>query len=131
MYDAASTEPPRRAAASAATGRSLLALTCLVLLGIAGDALAAAGYFQFVAGDVRVRSAGSDDAVAAARGAEVQPGDTILTGASGVAQLRMVDGAQLSCRASMTDTAARTGTDGWQTAMTWVSGPSTCSMSMT
>ena len=42
----------------------------------------------------------------------------------------MVAGAKRSPRASMMAAAASTGTEGWQTAMTWVSGPSAWSMSI-
>jgi hypothetical protein len=54
------------------------------------EAFAAAGQFQFVAGEVRlVQSDGR--AVAAQKGLEVNEGDTVVTGKSGSAQLRMVD----------------------------------------
>ena len=43
----------------------------------------------------------------------------------------MVAGAKRSPFASISATAASTGTEGWQTAMTCVSGPSSCSMSTT
>ncbi len=40
-------------------------------------------------------------------------------------------GTKGSRRASMIETAATTGTEGWHTAMTWVLPPRTCSISMT
>ena len=40
-------------------------------------------------------------------------------------------GTQGSSSASISETAAITGTDGWHTAMTWMLPPSTCSISMT
>ena len=42
----------------------------------------------------------------------------------------MVAGAQSSPSASMCATAIITGTAGWQTPMTWVSGPRNCSISI-
>ena len=59
---------------------------------------AAAGHFLFVVGDVRVAPAAGGNAVRVRRGAEVQPGDTVITTARGIAQLRMVDGAQIAVR---------------------------------
>ncbi len=51
---------------------------------------AAAGEFQFVAGEVRLVQ-GDGRERAAAKGAEINEGDTVITGKSGNAQLRMVD----------------------------------------
>ena len=42
----------------------------------------------------------------------------------------IVDGTKRSPRASISAIAASTGTEGWQTAITWVSGPSSWKMAM-
>jgi hypothetical protein len=60
-------------------------------------AAAAAGQFTFISGQVTLTKA-NGQASAAARGASVDPGDRITTGADGMAQLTMVDQARLSLR---------------------------------
>lgn len=64
---------------------------------VALPALADAGAFQFVSGDVRIiRPDGRE--IAAAKGAKVLEGDAIVTGANGHAQLLMADQALISLR---------------------------------
>ncbi len=71
----------------------------LVVAGIvsAGPALAASGTFTFVTGDVNVQRA-NGQRVPVARGTAVNPGDAIVTGRQGMAQLTMVDQAKISLR---------------------------------
>ena len=58
---------------------------------------AASGSFNFVTGEVTlVRLSGQR--VAATQGTEVSPGDTVITGRDGMAQLTMIDQARLSLR---------------------------------
>jgi len=66
--------------------RLCLWLACALPL----PALAAAGLVQFVAGEVQMRR--SDLLSAVARGALLESGDTVLTGATGRAQIRFTDG---------------------------------------
>jgi FecR protein len=74
--------------------------TAVVLLCIGYDVAwgqSTAGRFVSVIGDVRV--VGSDGVQRSVqRGGEVREGDTILTGANGVAQIRLTDGGSLSLR---------------------------------
>lgn len=72
---------------------SLALAGCLASAG----AFAASGQFTFVTGDVRVVTTGNRT-IPAARGMEVNPGDVIVTGTDGMAQLSMVDSARLSLR---------------------------------
>ncbi len=72
---------------------SLLALAGVVS---AGPAFGQSGTFTFVTGDVSVQRAGQR--VPVTRGAPVQPGDTIVSGTQGMAQLTMVDQAKISLR---------------------------------
>ena len=65
----------------------------------AGSALAASGQFTFVTGNVFILKAGSTQ-IQASRGTEVDPGDVVVTGADGMAQLAMVDQAKLSLRSN-------------------------------
>lgn len=74
------------------------ALLLSLTLGCSAQALAASGSFSFVTGDVRVQTGGRT--VPATRGMEVNPGDLVLTGADGMAQLAMVDSARLSLRSN-------------------------------
>ncbi|QJR14914.1 FecR family protein [Usitatibacter palustris] len=69
----------------------------LALAATVGDAAAASGSFTFVTGEVSVTKA-NGQRVTAQRGTEVDPGDSITTGASGMAQLTMIDQARLSLR---------------------------------
>jgi len=62
-------------------------------------ACAASGEFTFVTGEVSLTKA-SGQRVTPARGTAVDPGDRIVTGANGMAQLTMVDQARLSLRPS-------------------------------
>src|SRR5690606_9477267 len=57
-------------------------------------ALAAAGLVQFAAGDVQMRR--GELLAAVARGALLDSGDTVLTGATGRAQIRFTDGGLVS-----------------------------------
>jgi len=63
----------------------------------AGPVLAASGTFTFVTGDVNVQRAGGER-VPVTRGTAVNPGDAIVTGRQGMAQLTMVDQAKISLR---------------------------------
>jgi hypothetical protein len=74
-------------------------LLFLPLLFAASQAFAASGQFTFVTGDVQVIAAGNRT-VAATRGMEVNSGDIVVTGDSGMAQLTMVDAARLSVRSN-------------------------------
>ncbi len=60
--------------------------------------LAASGQFTYVTGSVLVETNGQR--VAAMRGTEVNPGDLIISGADGMAQLSMIDQAKLSLRSN-------------------------------
>src|SRR5579862_365846 len=62
---------------------------------------AAAGEFTFVTGDVTLQKAGGQKSTPA-KGTALDAGDRIVTGASGMAQLTMVDQARLSLRPSTT-----------------------------
>ena len=64
-------------------------------------AAAAAGHFTFVTGDVTLQKASGQKSTPE-RGSSVDAGDQIVTGASGMAQLTMVDQARLSLRPSTT-----------------------------
>src|SRR5213083_699307 len=60
-------------------------------------ACAASGEFTFVVGEVALQKA-NGQRVTPAKGTPVDPGDRIVTGANGMAQLTMVDEARLSLR---------------------------------
>src|SRR4051812_7926641 len=62
-------------------------------------ACAASGQFTFIVGDVTLTKA-NGQRVTPAKGTAVDPGDRIVTGANGMAQLTMVDEARLSLRPS-------------------------------
>src|SRR5688572_1943093 len=62
-------------------------------------ALAASGEFTFVVGEVSLTKANGQRSVPA-KGTAVDPGDRIVTGANGMAQITMVDQARLSLRPS-------------------------------
>src|SRR5450759_2920990 len=68
-------------------------------LAVAGPLFAASGQFTFVTGDVRVVTSGNRTVVAA-RGMDLNPGDVVVTGGDGMAQLTMVDSARLSLRSN-------------------------------
>ena len=70
----------------------------LVLAGVvsAGPAFGQSGTFTFVTGDVSLQRGGQR--VPVTRGAPVRPGDTIVSGTQGMAQLTMVDQAKISLR---------------------------------
>jgi hypothetical protein len=76
----------------------LKALPALLLLAAyAGAAFGAAGNVQFVIGDVRlITKAGVTKALQ--KGAEINEGDRIVTGASSSAQIKMVDGGFIAVR---------------------------------
>ena len=61
-------------------------------------ATAASGTFTYVTGTVYVERDGQR--ITAARGVEVDPGDVIVAGANGMAQLAMIDQAKLSLRSN-------------------------------
>ncbi len=76
-------------------------LAMLVAASIAGTfgtsvAWAASGQFTYVTGDVQISVGGR--LIKATVGTEVNPGDLVITGADGMAQLTMVDNARLSLR---------------------------------
>ena len=78
-------------------------LGCLIFCGLVGSAaplsaFAASGTFTYVAGTVFVERNGQR--IVAARGVEVDPGDVIVAGADGMAQLAMIDQAKLSLRSN-------------------------------
>ena len=73
-----------------------LAAACIAALATQA-AWSASGEFTFVVGDVRLVKANGQSAKPA-RGTPVDPGDRIVTGADGMAQLTMVDQARLSLR---------------------------------
>ena len=77
-----------------------IALVLMVIASLSGatGAFAQSGRFTFVTGNVQVQSAGGS--VQARSGTEVNPGDIIVTGANGMAQLTMVDQARLSLRSN-------------------------------
>ena len=74
----------------------------VALLLVPAAAQAAAGSVLFALGRVEIERAGQT--LPAQRGAAVEVGDTISTGPTGLAQLRMKDGALLSLRAGTTMT---------------------------
>lgn len=69
----------------------------LLLSSAALSALADAGAFQFVVGDVRIVHADGRQMIAV-KGARILEGDTVVTGADGQAQLLMADQALISLR---------------------------------
>ena len=69
-----------------------------VFLSGAPGAFAQSGQFTYVTGNVQVQSPGGF--LQARAGTEVNPGDIIVTGADGMAQLTMVDKARLSLRSN-------------------------------
>lgn len=69
---------------------SRLALWLAVAAAWPLQGLAAAGLVQFVAGDVQLRRGSAQAPVA--KGAEVESGDVVVTGAAGRAQIRFSDG---------------------------------------
>ncbi len=75
-----------------------IALAVMLSCGPAG-AIAASGQFTFVTGNVFVLKGGTTQ-IQASRGSEVDPGDVVVTGADGMAQLAMVDEAKLSLRSN-------------------------------
>ncbi|MBZ0145455.1 MAG: FecR family protein [Rhodocyclaceae bacterium] len=76
-------------------------LAAVALLMTALPVLADAGAFQFVSGEVRiVRPDGRE--LIAAKGARLEEGDTVVTGANGHAQLLMADQALISLRPDST-----------------------------
>jgi hypothetical protein len=78
---------------------TIATLSALAALGALGSSAAqgASGNFTFVTGEVSLTRA-NGQRVAALRGTEVNPGDSIVTGANGMAQLAMIDQARLSLR---------------------------------
>lgn len=75
-----------------------LAAACIAALATQA-AWGASGEFTFVVGDVKLVKANGRTSPAA-RGTPVDPGDRVVTGADGMAQLTMVDQARLSLRPS-------------------------------
>ncbi len=76
--------------------RKILLLVPLMMV-FSSMAFAASGKFQFVNGDVRVKSA-SGEIRAAVKGMEINEGDMILSGMPGLAQLKMEDGGMIVVR---------------------------------
>jgi len=75
------------------------ALAAALVAAPAGHAWAQGAGVQFIAAVGDVRIVGRDGTQrAAARGAELREGETILTGANGLAQLRLADGGMISVR---------------------------------
>ena len=70
----------------------------MVATSLSIQAVAASGQFTYVAGNVQVESGGQRKT--AIRGMEVNPGDVIIAGADGMAQLSMIDLAKLSLRSN-------------------------------
>ncbi len=78
-----------------------IALGCIAICGVGAAplaAFAASGTFTYVAGQVLIERNGQR--IVAARGTEVDPGDVIIAGADGMAQLSMIDQAKLSLRSN-------------------------------
>ncbi|MEO8101151.1 MAG: FecR domain-containing protein [Betaproteobacteria bacterium] len=75
-----------------------LAFVAIAILCGATGAHAQSGRFTFVTGNVTVQSQGR--LLQAMTGTEVNPGDIIVTGVNGMAQLTMVDQARLSLRSN-------------------------------
>lgn len=73
-------------------------LAAFIVIGALSSAsvMAASGQFTYVMGEVFLESQGRR--TQAARGTEVNPGDVVVTGANGMAQLAMIDQAKLSLR---------------------------------
>ena len=87
-----------RSATSSEPPRHTIALLLLLLLGFSTPVFAAdAGRFFVVIGDVRVLNA-NGQALPAVRGSALSMGDTVITGANALAQLRMVDDGRISLR---------------------------------
>src|SRR5436190_14415166 len=85
---------------NAMTGERMKRLAAACIAALATQAAwAASGEFTFVVGDVKVVKA-NGQASPAARGMPVDPGDRVVTGSDGMAQLTMVDQARLSLRPS-------------------------------
>ncbi len=79
--------------------RNLASLAlCLIALAVPGIASAVeAGKFQFVNGDIKVISASGAERKPV-KGEAFNPGDTVITGAGGSAQIRMTDGGFVAIR---------------------------------
>jgi hypothetical protein len=76
----------------------LIAAACLAAVGIPAAGFAAeAGKFQFIAGDVKLVTAAGVQRVPV-KGEAFSAGDTIVTGATGSAQIRMTDGGLVAVR---------------------------------
>jgi len=70
----------------------------LVLMLASNTVLATAGKVVFASGDVQVERAGS--MLPLAKGAAIEPGDTIVTGTDGRVQLHMADGDRMALRSN-------------------------------
>ena len=77
---------------------SVSKIVLLIAASISLQAFAASGQFTYVLGSVQLESAGKR--VVATRGMDVNPGDLIIVGNDGMAQLAMVDQAKLSLRSN-------------------------------
>ena len=73
-------------------------VVAIAFLSATSGAFAQSGRFTYVTGNVTVQSQGR--LLQAMAGTEVNPGDVIVTGANGMAQLTMVDQARLSLRSN-------------------------------
>jgi len=76
---------------SCARGIARILAACIALAWTAGAGAATAGVFQFVAGDVRIVSAPGAER-AARKGALINVGELVATGADSTAQIKMGDG---------------------------------------
>ena len=72
-------------------------LAIALLLALPSFAQAAAGHILFVHGDVRIINASGQERDVK-KGEELQEGDTVMTGKTGAAQIRMADGGFLAVR---------------------------------
>lgn len=78
-----------------------IAVVVLASLGATTGALAESGRFTYVTGNVQITTV-DGKLFQATAGTEVNPGDLIVTGPNGMAQLTMVDQARLSLRSGTT-----------------------------
>lgn len=76
---------------------NIAALSFALLLALPSFAQAASGHILFVHGDVRIVNASGQER-GVKKGEELQEGDTVITGKTGAAQVRMVDGGFLAVR---------------------------------
>lgn len=75
-------------------------IACAAALLTSGSAHAAVGKLLFTVGKVEIERAGQ--VLPARRGTEIEVGDTVMTGATGMTQIRYADGALMALRQSST-----------------------------